>query len=851
MEVVRITELQPKTTVEDGDYIAIDNINNGTNKVQVVNLLDATLSQENKMAPANIVGQQFTNTNAEITALRAAVGSPLKASTVAQMTDTNKIYVYTGSETGYTSGHWYYWNGTAWTDGGVYNSVAVETDPTLTISGMPADAKVTGDKFSNLNLAFDMGSVGTITPTQASYGWDGDTNPSAFRSYPECISFWFYAKKGVRYHFEASNHTCFGIYAFPKFDLTNFPETIKGVQVLQDDTLSSYDYVNEDYECLCFYVRHKRNSDIVPTVSITGEYVSSVVAKKADISYDAVGKEIVTEYTPLSGFIYDTGAVDTTANEYNRTVPIAVSSGDTVNFSCACYGDTAALAFSEDGETWTCVLVGKSNNAINDYSYTFPYDGYMSISYRCNQFGMSMALTRYATNGLAKRVDELEKETLSNSIALGVTVSKDYFSMDGYITVDGTESTGSSYGFKRTLPIQVYQGDSIEFTLCGYYDSPALSFKTDLSEATWTTLLNGTRSTITQGVSDFEYTFTEDGYIVLSYYATYGLDMTLYHPASKGLFKDVEALSKKIQIVDRRYSAFKDFGEQPPANGTSGSFCNMSQGYNQLLADVYEPLRTAYPNYITRENVGKDASGTYDMYIYTFEPRYYQQSILLVAGIHANEPDAIASLARIMQLICTSEDEDLKFIRENVKVTVIPCVNVWGFSQSPKKRTNADNVEIQTQWNAENPIAEVANLRPKIFALKDELAFIQDMHTTTNNTYLDFYGVINKNGKNVRTLFRTNAWLCEQYAKDGRTVDDQYLGYLEGWPGLLSNYFFKEGFTTSTMELSDYYWDSSLSTSTVITMGVTMFLNYIIQQINDFYISMYDIPEEDYRPSRP
>ena len=77
-------------------------------------------------------------------------GSPLVASTVAGMTDHEKVYVYVGSETGYTSGNWYYWDGSAWTSGGVYNSVAVQTDTTLTLSGVAADAKKTGDEISDL-----------------------------------------------------------------------------------------------------------------------------------------------------------------------------------------------------------------------------------------------------------------------------------------------------------------------------------------------------------------------------------------------------------------------------------------------------------------------------------------------------------------------------------------------------------------------------------------------------------------------------------------------------------------------------------------------------------------------------
>ena len=64
--------------------------------------------------------------SAEQSAIQASafVGSPYTALTASAMTDHNKVYVYVGTESGMTSGHWYYWNGTAWTDGGVYNSIA-------------------------------------------------------------------------------------------------------------------------------------------------------------------------------------------------------------------------------------------------------------------------------------------------------------------------------------------------------------------------------------------------------------------------------------------------------------------------------------------------------------------------------------------------------------------------------------------------------------------------------------------------------------------------------------------------------------------------------------------------------
>jgi len=94
-------------------------------------------------------------------ARKAAVGSPLRAATASAMTDVTKIYVYTGSESGYASGHWYYYNGSSWADGGVYNSTAFVTDKTLTGDGEAADAKVTGDEITDLKSALNYGKTAT------------------------------------------------------------------------------------------------------------------------------------------------------------------------------------------------------------------------------------------------------------------------------------------------------------------------------------------------------------------------------------------------------------------------------------------------------------------------------------------------------------------------------------------------------------------------------------------------------------------------------------------------------------------------------------------------------------------
>lgn len=88
-------------------------------------------------------------------AIMGQIGSPYIATTVAGMTDKTRVYVYQGSESGYTSGNWYYWNGSAWTSGGTYNSAAVDTDKTLTQSDKPADSAIVGKEIGSLKESID------------------------------------------------------------------------------------------------------------------------------------------------------------------------------------------------------------------------------------------------------------------------------------------------------------------------------------------------------------------------------------------------------------------------------------------------------------------------------------------------------------------------------------------------------------------------------------------------------------------------------------------------------------------------------------------------------------------------
>lgn len=100
-----------------------------------------------------ITEEKLNNLEQGVSAAMAAVGHANAAATKAAMTDITKVYVYTGSESGMVNGNWYYYDGTAWVSGGVYQATAIQTDKTLTVENEAADAKATGNIITDLKNA--------------------------------------------------------------------------------------------------------------------------------------------------------------------------------------------------------------------------------------------------------------------------------------------------------------------------------------------------------------------------------------------------------------------------------------------------------------------------------------------------------------------------------------------------------------------------------------------------------------------------------------------------------------------------------------------------------------------------
>ena len=314
----------------------------------------------------------------------------------------------------------------------------------------------------------------------------------------------------------------------------------------------------------------------------------------------------------------------------------------------------------------------------------------------------------------------------------------------------------------------------------------------------------------------------------------------------------------------------KDYGVMPSClQGDSQAFLQDgvdSEG-NAIIkyADViakYDELVTAYPGYIKKKELGFDASGTIPMYAYSLEPKYPTQSIYLQAGVHGWEPDPVFALAMITTLIANAygttngeglkvDDNALKFIRENVKITIVPCVNPYGFNnradcgidKRAQAQNNANGVNLNISWNG-NAVENVA-VRTLIESVKDELSFAIDMQSTvwedSLNRYGCFHAGVNEGAVSLLTVFKTYEWLYKFYnikypsivqgksvpnpLGDGYASIGTMTGVFNSW--IYSSY----GIESTTMEFSDHVWTPELHTSVAMSVAVNMYLNQIIQHI--------------------
>lgn len=269
--------------------------------------------------------------------------------------------------------------------------------------------------------------------------------------------------------------------------------------------------------------------------------------------------------------------------------------------------------------------------------------------------------------------------------------------------------------------------------------------------------------------------------------------------------------------------------------GGSDSLGNFMWTYRQVLDNLYEPVRQKYPNYITREVIGKDQSGKYDIYAYVYAPENYETTMFLNGGTHADEQTAYFALAKVMQLIADAQPEDnlLYTLRHKVRFVVIPVLNVWGVSES-HGRPNSTGTDLNRDFG-ELTQQESRSLIACFERYAEDTRILMDFHIADTSKVDVYFNFINYADNAVANYKATNhmyhRYLALGYAQTETDLSKVPGSYTKSDKYLEGRIWNSYGVPTITVEYvtSAGHGFPNAASPEAMTAAVETQLNFIIQ----------------------
>jgi len=138
---------------------------------------------------------------------------------------------------------------------------------------------------------------------------------------------------------------------------------------------------------------------------------------------------------------------------------------------------------------------------------------------------------------------------------------------------------------------------------------------------------------------------------------------------------------------------------QPSFNSAEAGYIwsGTTRTIEDFRTSMIDPLVATAPSYVTKTNLGKDESNTYDLFEYDFNPGNAEQTILITSGVHGRETVPVYSMYRLMHYLINEPNvhPDIAYLKNKVRIKMIPCVGIWSGSQTPTKSYgNVNNVNI-------------------------------------------------------------------------------------------------------------------------------------------------------------
>lgn len=124
--------------------------------------------------------------------------------------------------------------------------------------------------------------------------------------------------------------------------------------------------------------------------------------------------------------------------------------------------------------------------------------------------------------------------------------------------------------------------------------------------------------------------------------------------------------------------------------------------YYEFLAHYYDVYLGTYSDgyQVTKRSLGQDSANTgHELFEYDFRPLNYKYTILLSAGMNADETQGIWGLATFMRAIMNKEETNMGIAYNNIRFKVIPIINASGFDQTNLRYTYSDGVNPNYNFN--------------------------------------------------------------------------------------------------------------------------------------------------------
>ena len=432
-----------------------------------------------------------------------------------------------------------------------------------------------------------------------------------------------------------------------------------------------------------------------------------------------------------------------TGGNIQKSLIYKVYSGDKISAKVKQYGDTGAIVFTKEkpaiGVSAQILSLGYYNGLeLRQYSATAPEDGYVMITYRNDlensvsdvSIISSVVPNRNTYNEDFRNISEIKKDIpdfrpMFNFTSAPMEAAGEMATWTGsqiieniyeplraqypnYITrkVIGKCSDGAT-------DIWLYEFNNSVEEWFGLYDKDVF-----LSIANNDVLLPGTNELTTKQCAIRKKTF-DDYFANKEYVNIYFL---------------VDFPVRKLEMWEtREESTFFD--------------------------DTYYKFTFASDLKITTYQGTQNALELW----WTKSAKTYDQHAMIISGIHADEPAGYLGTALALKYMIEhhAENPTLNYIFNNVKLSVIPIVNVWGSNQSPKKRTDFNGKEMN-DWTIDN--AEHTAISNYVKTIKDELSFFADFHTSELwNNYGYIYAIPYPHTPIYPAIVATANYLCRSW----------------------------------------------------------------------------------------